>query len=97
MVPSNHSFSNNVITMLNFSLLLLVKLSSLHPIKYQFFASFFDGSLSKVIALPTIARVGRAITIREAIQNRSHETIHKTHTKIEAKRLRATTFVIANN
>jgi hypothetical protein len=39
--------------------------------------------------------VGRAITIWEAIQKRSHEPIYKTPTKIEAKRLRATTFAIA--
>ena len=39
--------------------------------------------------------VGRTITIWEAIQKRSHEPIYKTHTKIEAKRLRATTFIIA--
>ena len=38
--------------------------------------------------------VGIAITIWEAIQQRSHEPIYKTHTKIEAKRLRATTFAI---
>jgi len=38
---------------------------------------------------------GRAITIWEVIQKRSHETIYKTHTKIEAKILRATTFDIA--
>ena len=38
---------------------------------------------------------GRAITIWEAIQKRSHEPIYKTHTKFEAKRLRATTFAIA--
>ena len=58
----------------------------------------FDGSLFKVIALPTIsisiptiavAIVGRAITIWEAIEKRSHEPIYKTHTIIEAKRLRA--------
>ena len=30
----------------------------------------------------------------EAIQKRSHEPIYKTHTKIEAKRLIATTFAI---
>ena len=29
--------------------------------------------------------VGRAITIWEAIQKRSHEPIYKTHTKNEAK------------
>ena len=39
--------------------------------------------------------VGRAITIWEAIQKRSHEPINKTYTKIEAKILRATTFAIA--
>jgi hypothetical protein len=31
----------------------------------------------------------------EAIQKRSHEPIYKTYTKIEAKRLRATTSAIA--
>ena len=41
------------------------------------------------------AIVGRATTIGQAIQKRSHEPIYKTHTKIEAKRLRATTFAIA--
>ena len=39
--------------------------------------------------------VGRAITIWEAIQKRSHVPIYKTYTKIEVKRLRATTFAIA--
>ena len=38
--------------------------------------------------------VGRAITKWEVIQKRSNEPIYKTHTKIEAKRLRATTFTI---
>ena len=42
-----------------------------------------------------VAIVGRAITIWEAIQKRSYEPIYKTHTKIEAKRLRATIFAIA--
>ena len=42
-----------------------------------------------------VAIVGRAITIWEAIQRRSHEQIYKIHTKIKAKRLRATTFAIA--
>ena len=42
-----------------------------------------------------VAIVGRAITIWEAIQKRSHEPIYKTNTKIEAKGLRATTFAIA--
>ena len=54
MLPSNHSF----FAILDFSLLLLVKLSLL-----IFFGAFlvlvlcffFDDSLSKVIALPTIA------------------------------------------
>ena len=39
--------------------------------------------------------VGRVITIWEAIQKKSHEPIYKTHTKIEAKKLGATTFAIA--
>ena len=42
-----------------------------------------------------VAIFGRAITIWEAIQIRSHEPIYKTHAKIEAKRLRATTFAFA--
>ena len=42
-----------------------------------------------------VAIVGIAIPIWEAIQKRSHEPIYKTHTNIEAKRLRATTFAIA--
>ena len=36
--------------------------------------------------------VGTEITIWEAIQKRIHQPIYKTHTKIEVKRLRATTF-----
>ena len=56
MVPFN--FSNIAIAILNFSLLLLVKLSLLILFK-SFFVSFlclfFDGFLSKVITLPTIA------------------------------------------
>ena len=40
-----------------------------------------------------IAIVGRAIIIWEAIQKRSYEPIYKIHTKIEAKRLRATTLL----
>ena len=42
-----------------------------------------------------VAIVGRAITMREVIQKRSQEPIYKTYTKIEAIRLRATTFTIA--
>ena len=42
-----------------------------------------------------VAIVRRAITILEAIQKRSHEPFYKTHTKIEAKKLKATTFAIA--
>ena len=41
-----------------------------------------------------IAIVGRAITIWEAIQKRGHEPIYKTKQKMEAQRLRATTFAI---
>ena len=51
-------FSNIAIAILDFSLLLLVKLSLL-ILFASFLVSvlcfFFDGSLSKVIALPTIA------------------------------------------
>ena len=43
----------------------------------------------------TVAIVQRAITIWEVIQERSHEPIYITHTKIEAKRLRAISFAIA--
>ena len=42
-----------------------------------------------------VAKVGRAITIWKAIQKRGHAPIYKTHTKIEANRLRETTFAIA--
>ena len=87
--------SNIAIDILDFSLLLLVKLSLLILLA-SFLVSvlcfFFDGSLSKVIALPTIAI--KAL-IWEAIQKRSHEPIYKTNTKIEAKSLRVTTFAIA--
>ena len=40
-----------------------------------------------------VAIVGRAITVWEAIQKRSHEPIYKTYTKIEAKGLRSTTLL----
>ena len=102
MLPSNHSFSNIAIAILDFSLLLLVRLPLL--ILYAFFLiSVLCFSLSKVIALPTIAIVialkgdseksetiavaidGKAITIWEAMQKRSHEPIYKTQTKIFAK------------
>ena len=43
-----------------------------------------------------VAIVGRAITIGEAIHKKRHEPIYNTHTKIEAMKLRATTFAIAN-
>jgi len=65
---------------------------------------FFDGFLSNVKTLPTIAisivvaisrSERRAITIWEAIQKRGQKPIYKTYPKIEAKRLRATTFAIA--
>ena len=111
MVPSNHFF-NIAIAILDFSLLLLVKLSLLIPFA-AFLVSvlgfFFDGSLSKVIALLIAKKLplllanafksGKerqlllAITIWEAIQKRSQEPIYKTHTKIEAKGLRATTLL----
>jgi hypothetical protein len=66
----------------------------LHPFWYQFFA-FFYGPFSKVIALPTIAIAKRLLLLGQAIQKRSHGPIYKTYTKIEAKRLRATTFANA--
>ena len=40
-----------------------------------------------------VAIVGRAITVWDAIQKRSHEPIYKTYTKIEAKGLRAITLL----
>ena len=40
-----------------------------------------------------VALVGRAITVWEALQKRSHEPIYKTYTKVEAKGLRATTLL----
>ena len=42
-----------------------------------------------------VTTVGRAITTLEAIQKRGHKPIYKTYAKIEAKRLRATTFAVA--
>ena len=39
--------------------------------------------------------VERAIIIWETIQKISHEPIYKTYAKVEAKRLRATTFAVA--
>ena len=80
-------------------LLPLVKLSLL-ILFASFFVSvlclFFDDSIFKVIALPTIAVaiVGRSISIWDAIQKRSHEPIYKIHAKIEA---RATTLAIAKS
>ena len=38
-----------------------------------------------------VSIVGRAKTVLEAIQKRSHEPIYKTYSKIEAKGLRAIT------
>ena len=69
----------------------------LHPFWQNVFGFFFDCHLSKVILviLRAVEIVGRLITIWEAIQKRSHEPNYKTYTKIEAKKLRATTFAIA--
>ena len=58
MVPSNIHFSNIAIAMLDFPLLLLVKLSLLILLLSFFGISpllLFNGSLFKFIALPTIA------------------------------------------
>ena len=68
----------------------------MHPFLLSVLGFFFDGSLSKVISLKGNSEIfGRVITIWEEIQKRSHEPIYKTHTKIEGKRLRATTYAIA--
>ena len=58
MAPSNHSNGLNL-AILDFSLLLLVKLSHLilfAPFLVLVLCFFFDGSLSKVIALLTIVK-----------------------------------------
>ena len=56
---------------------------------------YFYSSLSPLTATTiAVAIFGRAITVWEAIQKRSHKPIYKTRTKIEAKRLRATTLAI---
>ena len=39
--------------------------------------------------------VGRAMNLKRSTQKRSKESIYKTDTKNEAKRLRVTTFAIA--
>ena len=99
MVPSNHSFSNSAIEIVDFSQLPLVSLLILFSFFFVSVHCFvFEGSLSKVIAVPTIAIaivVALSRSIFEAIQKRSHEPIYKTQTKIEAKRLKATIFAIA--
>ena len=82
---------------LDFSLLLLVKLSLLIPFAsflVSFLCFFFDGFLSKIIAMAIVValkgdsykititfrqRLKRATTIWEAIQKRIHEPIFKTH------------------
>jgi hypothetical protein len=43
----------------------------LHPFWYQFIASFFDGFLSKVIALPNIAKKTRAKRLQLLFANAS--------------------------
>ena len=106
MVPSNRSFFQYCDSNIGLFSIAPCKGITLNPLcilLVSVLCLFFDGSLSKVIALPSIvitttiadAIVGRALTIWKAIQKRSHEPINKTHTKIEAKRLRATTFAIA--
>ena len=116
MLPSNHSLFQYCDSNIGLFSIATCKVITLNPfciLLVSVLCFFFDASLSKVIALPTIAIaiivalsrkrattiavaiVGRAITIWEAIQKRSHEPNYKTHTKIEAKRLRATTFSIA--
>jgi hypothetical protein len=54
MVPSNHSFSNIALAILPLvNLLLLILFASFFV---SLLCSFFDGSISKFIALPTIAK-----------------------------------------
>ena len=55
------------------------------------FANAFKSVKERQLLTIAIAIVGRAITIWEAIQKRSHEQIYKTYTKIEVKGLRAIT------
>ena len=56
---------------------------------------FYQGLLGLILNIKTVTIVGRVITIWEAIQKRSYEPIYKTHTKIEAERLKATTSAIS--
>ena len=63
---------------------------------FSLHSAYYTSFLNIVIATTfAVTIVGRAITIWEAIENRTHEPIYKTDTKNEAKRLRATLFVIA--
>ena len=89
--------SNIAIAILDFSLLLLVKLQLLIFAVFfcirSLFLFFF--ALSIVIALPTIARDVTILHLSdnwEVIQKRSNEPIYKQHKN--KQRLRATTFAI---
>ena len=62
------------------------------------FIQYCDSNISLTPLRATtiaIAIVGRAITIWEAIQKRSHEPIYKTNTKIETE-IKSDNFAIAN-
>ena len=62
--------------------------------KFNLYFSLSPLRLKKATTV-TIAIVGIAITIQRAIEKRSHESMCKTDTKGEAKRLRTTTFALA--
>ena len=64
----------------------------IQSLKFLILLMSLEHKRATAIAVPI---VGWAITIWEAIQKRSHKTIYKTYTKIEATRLRVTTFAIA--
>ena len=78
------SFLSKVIALPTIAIAIVIALSKRLPLLFA--------NRATTIA---VAIVGRAITIWEAIQKSSYEPIYETHTsKIEAKRLRATTFAI---
>ena len=58
------------------------------------FSLLFKSVKEQQLAIAVII-IGRAITIWEAIQKKSHELIYKTDTKSGAKKLRVITFAIA--
>ena len=84
MVPSNNSFFQYCDSYIGLFFIAPCKVIILNPLCILFSISsllLFDGSLSKVIALPTIAIVGRAITIWEAIQKTNLQNPYKNVSK----------------